>query len=89
MNRKELVDALATKQGKSRKESNEFLESFLETVKSELKRNGSVNLVGFGSFRVVDRPARQARNPRTGEKIQIPPRKAPVFRPGKALKEMF
>ncbi|MEJ2635649.1 MAG: HU family DNA-binding protein [Calditrichia bacterium] len=89
MNRKELVDALSTKIGKSRKDSNAFLDAFLETVTDELKKDGSVNLVGFGSFKVIQRPAREARNPRTGEKINIPARKAPVFRPGKGLKDMF
>jgi DNA-binding protein HU-beta len=89
MNRKELVDALANKTGKSRKDANAYLDVFIDVVKDELRTGGSVNLVGFGSFVVKDRPAREARNPRTGEKIQIPPRKAPVFRPGKGLKEIF
>jgi DNA-binding protein HU-beta len=89
MNRKELVDALASKTGHSRKDSDAFLNAFLNSVKGELKKGGAVNLVGFGSFKVVKRPARDARNPRTGEKIRIPARKAPVFRAGKALKEML
>lgn len=89
MNRKELVDALASKTGNSRKDSDAFLNAFLNSVKGELKKGGSVNLVGFGSFKVVHRPARDARNPRTGEKIRIPARRAPVFRAGKALKEML
>lgn len=89
MNKKELIDALASKTGKSRKEASEFLEAFLNTVTEELKKGEAVNLVGFGSFKVVDRPAREARNPRTGEKIQIPARKVPVFRVGKGLKDMF
>ncbi len=89
MNRKELVDALAEKLGKSRKETNAFLDAFVDTVKSELKKGGSVNLVGFGSFKVMERPPREARNPRTGEKIHIPARKVPVFKVGKGLKEMF
>lgn len=87
MNRKELVDAIASKTKKSRKESDIFLNAFLGAVKGELKKGGSVNLVGFGSFKVVHRPAREARNPRTGAKIKIPARKAPVFRAGKGLKE--
>jgi DNA-binding protein HU-beta len=87
MNRKELVDAIASKTKKSRKESDLFLNAFLGAVKGELKKGGSVNLVGFGSFKVVHRPAREARNPRTGAKIRIPARKAPVFRAGKGLKE--
>jgi DNA-binding protein HU-beta len=89
MNRKELVDAISSKTKKSRKESDAFLNAFLGSVKGELKKGGTVNLVGFGSFKVVNRPARDARNPRTGEKIRIPARKAPVFRAGKGLKEMF
>ncbi|UCF64105.1 MAG: HU family DNA-binding protein [bacterium] len=89
MNRKELVDAIAAKTKKSRKESDAFLNAFLNSVKGELKKGGSVSLVGFGSFKVVHRPARDARNPRTGAKIKIPARKAPVFRAGKGLKEMF
>lgn len=89
MNRKELVEKLADKQDVSKKEANAFLDSFLDVVKDELRNNGSVNLVGFGSFKVTERPAREARNPRTGEKINIPARKSPVFRPGKGLKEMF
>ncbi len=89
MNKKELIDALAEKTGKSRKESAEFLDALIGTVKEELKKGGSVNLVGFGSFKVVERPAREARNPRTGEKIQVPARKVPVFKAGKDLKEML
>jgi DNA-binding protein HU-beta len=89
MNRKDLVDAISSKTSKSRKDSDAFLNAFLDSVKKELKKGGSVNLVGFGSFKVVNRPARDARNPRTGEKIKIPARKAPVFRPGKGLKDMF
>ena len=89
MNRKELVDALASKMDTSKKDANAFVDAFVETVVEELKKGGSVNLVGFGSFKVNDRPARDARNPRTGEKIRIPARKVPVFKAGKGLKEMF
>ncbi len=89
MNKKELIDALASKTGKTRKEASEFLDAFVEVVTDELKKGGAVNLVGFGAFKVVDRPARDARNPRTGEKIHIPARKVPQFKAGKALKEMF
>ena len=89
MNRKELVDAISSRTKKSRKESDAFLNAFLDSVKGELKSGGAVSLVGFGSFKVVNCPARDARNPRTGAKIRIPARKAPVFRPGKGLKEIF
>jgi DNA-binding protein HU-beta len=89
MNRKDLVDALATQTGKSKKDANDFLDAFVDTVKNELKGGGSINLVGFGTFKVNDRPAREARNPRTGAKIKIPARQVPVFKVGKGLKDMF
>ncbi|OGB68880.1 MAG: DNA-binding protein [Caldithrix sp. RBG_13_44_9] len=89
MNRKDLVDAIASKTKKSRKESDAFLNAFLNSVRGELKKGGQVSLVGFGSFKVVHRPARMARNPRTGAQIKIAARKAPVFRAGKGLKDMF
>jgi len=89
MNRKDLVDALATQTGKSKKDANDFLDAFVDTVKSELKGGGSISLVGFGTFKVNDRPAREARNPRTGDKIKIPARQVPVFKVGKGLKEIF
>ncbi|RMF61121.1 MAG: HU family DNA-binding protein [Calditrichaeota bacterium] len=86
MNRKELIDALAQKTDSSKKDAEKFLAAFLETVTEELKRGGSVNLVGFGSFKVQERAARQGRNPQTNETIQIPARRVPVFKAGKELK---
>lgn len=89
MNKKDLVDALATQTGNSKKDANEFLEAFLDTVKAELKGGGSISLVGFGTFKVNQRPARDARNPRTGETVKIPARQVPVFKVGKGLKDLF
>ena len=86
MNRKELVDAVANKSGLTKKDAESFLDSFIDAVKEELQNGGSVNLVGFGSFKVADRAAREARNPRTGEKLNIPARKVPAFKAGKDLK---
>lgn len=86
MNRKELVSAIAEKTALSKKEAENFLNAFVEVVSEELKRNGSVNLVGFGSFKVSQRAAREARNPATGEKIHVPAKRVPVFKPGKDLK---
>ncbi|NIS38188.1 HU family DNA-binding protein, partial [Candidatus Saccharibacteria bacterium] len=82
MNRKELVSAISDKTGLTKKDADNFLNAFVGTVVDELKRDGSVNLVGFGSFKVTQRAAREARNPATGEKINVPARKVPVFRPG-------
>ncbi len=86
MNRKELIDALAQKTGLTKKDVESFLTGFVEAVTKELKKGGSVNLVGFGSFKVTKRAAREARNPRTGAKLKIPARKVPSFKPGKDLK---
>jgi len=86
MNRKELVDAVAEKAGLSKKDAEGFLNGFIDTVKEELKSGGSVNLVGFGSFKVSDRKAREGRNPRTGGTVKIPARKVPSFKAGKDLK---
>ncbi len=86
MNRKELVDAVADKAGLSKKDAESFLNGFIDTVKDELKSGGAVNLVGFGSFKVTDRKAREGRNPRTGGTVKIPARKVPAFKAGKDLK---
>ena len=86
MNRKELVDAVANKAELSKKDAESFLNGFIEAVTEELKSGGSVNLVGFGSFKVAARAAREARNPRTGETLKVPARKVPAFKAGKDLK---
>ncbi|MFQ5585148.1 MAG: HU family DNA-binding protein, partial [Calditrichia bacterium] len=65
------------------------ISAFIDTVVSELKRGGSVSLVGFGVFKTVDRAAREARNPQTGEKVHIPARTVPVFKVGKGFKSAF
>jgi DNA-binding protein HU-beta len=88
MNRKELIDVLSEKTGMSKKASDDFLRAFTDAVVGELKKGGSVALVGFGTFKVVDRKARKAKNPRTGEEITIPARKVPVFKFSKNFKEI-
>lgn len=87
MNRKELVDAIAAKTGMTKKDAEGFLAAFTDTVVGELKSGGAVNLVGFGSFKVSERAAREGRNPRTGEKIQIAASKVPSFKAGKEFKD--
>lgn len=87
MNRKQLVDAVADKSGLTKKDAESFLNSFIDAVTEELKDGGSVSLVGFGTFKAADRAAREARNPRTGETIQVPARRVPAFKAGKELKE--
>ncbi len=87
MSKQELVNYVADKTGLSKKDTEAALSSFIDGVKSALKKGDSVTLVGFGTFSVSHRNARTGRNPQTGATIQIPARKAPVFKAGKGLKE--
>ena len=87
MNRTELVDAMAKKSKLSKKDTDAALKAFIETVSAELKKGGKVQLVGFGTFEVTKRAAREGKNPQTGAKIKIPASKAPKFKAGKALKD--
>jgi len=87
MSKQELVNFVATKTGLTKKDSETAVGAFIDGVKSSLKKGKSVTLVGFGTFSVSKRSARQGRNPQTGAKINIPARKVPVFKAGKGLKE--
>jgi DNA-binding protein HU-beta len=87
MTKQELVSIMADKSGISKKAAEAALGSFIDAVKSTLKKGNSLSLVGFGTFSVSKRAARQGRNPRTGAPIKIPARKAPVFKAGKGLKQ--
>ncbi len=87
MNKSELVDAMAKKSGLSRKDTEAALGAFTETVANALKKGDKVQLIGFGTFEVTRRAAREGKNPQTGAKIKIPASKAPKFKAGKALKD--
>lgn len=88
MNKAELIASVAEKTGFTKKDAEKALNGFMETIKEELVEGGKVQLVGFGTFEVRDRKARQGRNPRNpSETIDIPASKAPVFKAGKSLKE--
>jgi DNA-binding protein HU-beta len=87
MSKQELVNYVADTTGLSKKDAEAALSSFVDGVKSSLKKGDSVTLVGFGTFSVSHRNARTGRNPQTGATIQIPARKVPVFKAGKGLKE--
>ena len=87
MNRVELVAAIAEKAGLSKKDSDAALKAFVDAVAEELKKCGKVQLVGFGTFEVSERGAREGRNPQTGETMTIAASKAPKFKAGKALKD--
>jgi nucleoid DNA-binding protein len=86
MNKGDLVDAVADVLS-TKKEAQEAVECVFETIKKALKKSESVQIAGFGSFKVSKRDARQGRNPQTGETIQIAARMVPKFTPAKALKD--
>ena len=87
MNKTELVAAMAKETNLSKKDIEAVLKSFT-VVASELKKGGKIQLVGFGTFEVSERAAREGRNPRTGETMTIAASKAPKFKAGKALKDL-
>ena len=87
MNKTELVAAVAAKAELSKKDAEKAVKAFTDAVAEELAKGGKVQLVGFGNFEVSERPAREGRNPRTGETMTIAASKTPKFKPGKALKD--
>ena len=87
MNKTELVAAMAEKAGLSKKDAEAALKAFTDTVAAELKKDGKVQLVGFGTFEVSKRAAREGRNPQSGAVMKIAASKAPKFKAGKALKD--
>ena len=87
MTKAELVDRIAKDADVSKASAERALNSFLGAVTKSLKKGNKVTLVGFGTFSVSKRKARQGRNPRTGEPIKIAARKTPKFSAGKALKD--
>lgn len=88
MNKSELIAAIAAKTGETKKNAEASLNAFIDVVTESLVKGDKVQLVGFGSFEVRKRAARKGRNPQTKEEIKIPASKAPVFKAGKALKEL-
>ena len=89
MNKTELVAAIAEQAQISKKDAEAALKAFTDVVANELKADGKVQLVGFGTFEVSERAAREGRNPQTGETMTIAASKAPKFKAGKALKDLI
>ena len=87
MNKTELVAAMAEQAEMTKKDAQKALTAFTAVVAKELKNGGKVQLVGFGTFEVSERSAREGRNPQTGEPMKIDASKAPKFKAGKALKD--
>jgi DNA-binding protein HU-beta len=87
VNRNELVDAVATAANMTKADAATAVDAVLDAITAALKSGTEVRLAGFGTFVVSHRAASEGRNPRTGEKIQIPASKLPKFRAGKGLKD--
>lgn len=87
MNKNDLVATIAERAGLSKKDSEKALKAFEEAITEELRKGGKVQLVGFGTFDVAERAAREGRNPQTGAAMPIPASRAPRFKVGKTLKD--
>ena len=87
MNKIEFIAAVAEQAGLSKKDAQKAVKAYNEVVAAELAKGGKVQLVGFGTFEVSERPEREGRNPKSGETMMIAASKAPKFKAGKALKD--
>lgn len=87
MNKTELIAAVATKTGLTKKDTEATVSAALESIVAALAEGDKVQLPGFGTFEVKHREARTGRNPRTGETMEIAASNAPSFKPGKAMKD--
>jgi DNA-binding protein HU-beta len=87
MNKGDLIEAVAEQAGLSKADAGRAVDALVDSVTDSLKSGSQVSLVGFGTFSVKKRAARQGRNPRTGETIQIKASNVPGFKAGKALKD--
>lgn len=88
MTKSDLIASVAEKAGITKKAAGEYIEAVIDSVSEALSKGDKVQLVGFGTFEVRNRLARQGRNPRTKEVISIPASKLPVFKAGKSLKDV-
>ena len=87
MNKTEFIAAVAEEAGLSKTDAAKAVKAFTDVVTEEMKKGEKVQLIGFGNFEVSERPAREGRNPHTGEPMPIAASKAPKFKAGKALKD--
>ncbi len=89
MTKADLVDEVSTATELSRKDSEVIVEALFDSVVKALKNSDKLEVRGFGSFRIRKRKARQGRNPKTGEKVNVPEKKVPYFKPSKELKDLI
>lgn len=87
MTKTELINEVANKTGLTKKDAEKAVSAVLESITDAMSMGDKVQLVGFGTFEVRDRAAREGKNPATGETISIPATKVPAFKAGKALKD--
>ena len=87
MNKLEFIRKLAEKTGFTQKDTEKFFNAHNETIMQTLSDGEKIQVIGFGSYEVHDRKAREGRDPRTGETVSIPAKMVPAFKPGKQLKE--
>jgi DNA-binding protein HU-beta len=88
LNKTQLVSAVASNTGLTKVDAEKAVNGVIHAISNELAAQGSVTLVGFGTFSVYERAARTGKNPRTGDSIKIPAKRVPKFKAGKALAEM-
>ena len=89
MTKSVLIEKIAEKvEGLSKKQTEVVIEEIFESIKDSLSKGGKVEIRGFGNFKLRSRNARKARNPKTGESVDVPPKKVPYFKVGKELREM-
>jgi len=88
MNKTELISAISEKAGLSKKDAEASVKAFVDVVSEALVQGDKIQLVGFGTFEVAERAAREGRNPKSGEPMQIAASKSPKFKAGKALKDL-
>ena len=89
MTKAELVEEVSRNADLSKKDSEVIVQAVLDSIVESLKTGEKVELRGFGSFRLRERASREGRNPKTGEKVFVPAKKIPYFKPGKELKELI
>ena len=89
MTKSVLIEKIAEKvEGLSKKQTEVVIEEIFDSIKDSLAKGGKVEIRGFGNFKLRSRNARKARNPKTGESVDVPPKKVPYFKVGKELREM-
>ena len=88
MTKADVIARIASQTGLTKTDVREVVECFLDSVKYAFKKDDPLEIRGFGTFYVVNRAQRKARNPRTGDEVLVPARKQPVFKPSRELKKI-